>query len=210
MNANHTTKGEAMYRHIYGFIVMILAAAMLAACGSRDKEPAETALKAAEAAVNTAKAEVSKYLPDQAAALDAGLAAAREKFNKGDYKGALSDAQALSAKANELASAAAAKKAELSKAWEEVSTGMPKVMEAIKSRVDILSQSKKLPAGITAEKFAEAKAGLEEMTKQWTEATAASTGGNLSDALAKATAVKKKAAEVLTALNMPVPEALKS
>jgi predicted small lipoprotein YifL len=204
------TKGDAMHRHLSSFIALLLVATLLAACGSADKGPAETALKAAEAAVNTAKAEVSKYLPDQASALDAGLAAAREKFNKGDFKAALSDAQAVTAKANELASAAAAKKAELSKAWEEVSTGMPKVMEAIKSRVDILSQSKKLPAGISKEKFAEAKAGLEEITKQWTEATAASTSGNLADALAKAGAAKKKAAEVLVALNMPVPEALKS
>jgi hypothetical protein len=199
-----------MHRYVYNFVIMILAAALLAACGSPDKGPAETALKAAEAAVNTAKTEVSKYMPDQASALDSGLAAAREKFNKGDFKAALSDAQAVTAKANELASAVAAKKAELSKAWEEVSTGMPKVVEAIKSRVDILSQSKKLPAGMTAEKFAEAKAGLADITKQWTEATAASTSGNLTDALAKAAAVKKKAAEVLTALNMPVPEALKS
>jgi hypothetical protein len=199
-----------MHRHIYSFIVMILAAALLAACGSADKGPAETALKAAEAAVNTAKTEVSKYMPDQASALDAGLASARDKFNKGDFKAALSDAQAVSAKANELASSVAAKKAELSKAWQDISTGMPKVVEAIQSRVDILSQSKKLPAGMTAEKFAEAKAGLAEITKQWSEATAASTSGNLTDALAKATAVKKKAAEVLTALNMPVPEALKS
>jgi hypothetical protein len=203
-------KGETMHRYVYNFFIMILAAALLAACGSADKGPAETALKAAEAAVNTAKAEVSKYLPTQASALDSGLAAAREKFNKGDFKGALSDAQAVTAKANELASAAAAKKAELSKAWQEVSSGMPKVVEAIKSRVDILSQSKKLPAGITAEKFAEAKAGLAEINKQWTEATAASTGGNLTDALAKASVAKKKAAEVLAALNMPVPEALKS
>jgi len=199
-----------MHRHVYGFIVMILAATLIAACGSADKGPAETALKAAEAAVNAAKTEVSKYMPDQASALDGGLAAARDKFNKGDFKGALSDAQAVTAKANELVSAVAAKKAELSKAWQDISTGMPKVVEAIQSRVDILSQSKKLTAGVTAEKFAEAKAGLAEITKQWSEATAASTSGNLTDALAKATAVKKKAAEVLTALNMPVPEALKN
>ena len=199
-----------MHRHIYSFIIMILAATLIAGCGSPDKGPSETALKAAEAAVNTAKTEVSKYMPDQASALDSGLAAARDKFNKGDFKAALSDAQAVTAKANELANAVAAKKAELSKTWEEISTGMPKVVQAIQSRVDILSQAKKLPAGMTAEKFAEAKTGLAEITKQWSEATAASTSGNLTDALAKATAVKKKAAEVLTALNMPVPEALKS
>ena len=189
---------------------MLVVAILVAACGSADKGPAEAAIKAAEEAINAAKAEVSKYMPDQASSLDAGLAAAREKFNKGDFKGALSDAQALASKAKDMASAAAAKKAELTKTWQEMSDGMPKVMEAIKSRVDILSQSKKLPKGMTAEKLAEAKAGLAEITKQWSEATAASTSGNLTDALAKATAVKKKTAEVLTALNMPVPEALKS
>src|SRR5215467_7972236 len=203
-------KGEIMHRQLSSFFAMLLLAILVAACGSADKGPAEAAIKAAEEAINAAKAEVSKYMPDQASSLDAGLAAAREKFNKGDFKGALSDAQALASKANDMASAAAAKKAELTKTWEEMSTGMPKVVEAIKSRVDILSQSKKLPAGMTAEKLDEAKTGLAEITKQWTEATAASTSGNLTDALAKATAVKKKAAEVLTALNMPVPDALKS
>src|SRR5262245_64526052 len=112
-----------MHRHVYGFIVMIFAAAVLAACGSADKGPAETALKATEAAVNTAKTEVSKYMPDQASALDAGLTAARDKFNKGDFKGALSDAQGVTAKASELGSAVAAKKAELSKTWQEIKIG---------------------------------------------------------------------------------------
>jgi len=199
-----------MHRHAYSFILMILVATSLAACGSADKGPAEAAIKAAEEAVNAAKAEVSKYMPDEAKSLDAGLAAAREKLNKSDYKAALSEAQAVAGKAKDLVSAAAAKKTELSKAWQEMSAGMPKVVDAIKSRVDILSKSKKLPAGMTAEKLAEAKTGLAEITKQWTDATAASTGGNWMDAVAKGTAVKKKAAEVLTALNMPVPEALKS
>jgi hypothetical protein len=179
-------------------------------CGSGDKGPAETALKAAEEAINSAKAEVSKYMPDQASSLDSALAATREKFNKGDYKAVLSDAPALTSKAQELASAAAKKKAELTKSWEELSSGMPKVVEAIKSRVDILSQSKKLPAGMSAETLAQAKAGLSEINQQWTAATEASKGGNLMDAVAKASSVKVKAAEVLTLLKMPVPEALKS
>jgi hypothetical protein len=199
-----------MRRNIYNFVIMILTATLLAACGSSDKGPAETALKAAEEAINTAKGDVSKYMPDQASSLDSALAATREKLSKGDYKAVLSEAPALTSKAQELASAAAAKKAELTKSWEDMSAGLPRVVDAIKSRVDILSQSKKLPAGMTADKLAEAKSGLAEITQQWTAATEASKGGNLMDAIAKATAVKKKAAEVLTALNMPVPEALKS
>jgi hypothetical protein len=198
-----------MYRYVYNFYILILAAALLASCGSADKGPAEAALRGAEEAVNVAKADVAKYMPEQAKSLDVGLAAAREKFNKGDFKGALADAQAATAKAKEAASAAAKKKEELGKAWEELSTGMPKVVDAIKSRVDILSQSKKLPAGMSADTLAQAKAGLNEITQQWTAATEASKGGNLMDAVAKASSVKVKAAEVLTLLKMPVPEALK-
>ncbi len=199
-----------MRRNIYNFGIMILTAILLAACGSGDKGPAETALKAAEEAINTAKAEVSKYMPDQASSLDSALAATREKLNKGDYKAVLSEAPALTSKAQELASAAAAKKAELTKSWEGLSSGMPRVVEAIKSRVDILSQSKKLPAGMNADTLAQAKAGLSEITQQWTAATEASKSGNLMDAVTKASSVKVKAAEVLTLLKMPVPEALKS
>ena len=99
-----------MYRHVYSFIILILAATLLGACGAGDKGPAETALKAAEEAINTAKVEASKYMPDQAKALDSGLAAVREKLNKGDYKAVLSEAPALTSKAQEVASAAAKKK----------------------------------------------------------------------------------------------------
>ena len=199
-----------MYRNVYSFIILILAATLLGACGAGDKGPAETALKAAEEAINTAKVEASKYMPDQAKSLESGLVAVREKLNKGDYKAVLAEAPALTSKAQEIASAAAKKKAELTKSWEGLSSGMPRVVDAIKSRVDILSQSKKLPAGMSAETLAQAKAGLNEITQQWTAATEASKGGNLMDAVAKASSVKVKAAEVLTLLKMPVPEALKS
>lgn len=199
-----------MHRYVHSFVIMILAAALLTACGSRDKGPAETALKAAEEAINSMKGEASKYMPDQVNSLDSALAATREKLSKGDYKAVLSDAPALTSKAQEIASAAAAKKAELTKSWEGMSSGMPKVVETIRSRVDILSQSKKLPAGMSAETLAQAKAGLSEITQQWTAATEASKSGNLVDAMAKASSVKVKAAEVLTLLKMPVPEALKS
>lgn len=199
-----------MHRYFYNFISVILVAVLLAACGGADKTPAEAALKGAEEAVNAAKTEVSNYMPDQAKSLDTALAAAKEKFNKGDYKGTMTDAQALTSKAKELASAVAAKKQELAKTWEGLSRGLPKVVTAIESRVNTLSQSKKLPSGMTAETLAQAKAGLGEITQQWTAATSAASGGNLTDAVAKGNAVKVKAAEVLASLKMPVPDALKT
>ena len=190
-------------------VAVLVALLTMGGCAS-DKTPAEAALAAAEAAVNATATEASAYVPDQVKSLQAALASAKEKAGKGEYTQALNEAKALPDKAKEVSAAAAAKKAELAKTWENLSAGLPKVIDAIKGRVDILSQSKKLPANMTADKLASAKSGLGEITQQWTAAADAAKGGNLPDAIAKATSVKTKSAEVLTTLGMPVPDALKS
>ena len=197
-----------MRRYMRAFVPLGLVSALVAGCAS-DKGPAEAALRAAEEAITAAKGEAARYVPEQAKALETALAAAKDKLAKGDYRAALTEAQALPGKAKELAAAAAAKKAELTKAWEGVSAGMPRVVDAIKSRVDVLSQAKTLPATMTADKLGAAKTGLAELTQSWTAASEAFKGGNVPDALAKATAMKAKAAEVLGILGMPVPDALK-
>ena len=190
------------------FVGGLIATLTMTGCAT-DKGPAQAAIAAAETAVNSTLAEASKYVPDQAQSLQAGLTAAKEKFNKGDYAAAGTEAKAVADKAGQVATAASARKAELAKSWESLNAGMPKVVESIKSRVDILSQSKKLPANMTADKLAAAKSGLGEITQQWTAATEAYKGGDLADAIAKGSGVKAKAAEVMTTLGMPVPDALK-
>jgi hypothetical protein len=187
----------------------LAALVALSACAS-DKAPAEQAVKAAETAVASAKAEAAKWVPDQARSLDAALASVKDKFAKGDYKAVLAEAPALATQAQSVAAAAAAKKAELTKSWDEMSAGLPKMVEAVKSRVDILSKSKKLPANVTKEKFETAKADLAAATQGWTDAMAAYSGGNVADAVAKANTVKQKTVEALEALGMPVPPAAKS
>jgi hypothetical protein len=190
------------------WVAILVAVSAMAGCAT-DKGPAEAAIAAAEAAVNAAVGEASTYLPERAKSLQAGLAALKEKFSKGDYTAAMTDAKALTDRAKEVAAAASAKKAELAKTWENLSAGMPRVVETIKGRVEILSQSKKLPANMTKDKLASAKSGLGEITQEWTAATEAAKGGNLVDAIAKGTSVKAKAADVLTTLGMPVPDALR-
>jgi hypothetical protein len=105
--------------------------------------------------------------------------------------------------------AAAAKKAELAKQWADVSGGVPQMAEAIKSRVDILSQSKKLPAGLDKAKLDGVKAELATLNQTWTEASEAYKAGNFTDAIGKATTAKSKATEIMTALNMQLPAAAK-
>jgi hypothetical protein len=187
----------------------LVAALFLAACESADKAPAEAAIKAAEAALAPVKAEAGQYVPDQVKAAEDALQSARASFDKKEYKAALAGAQAIPAKAQEIGAAVAAKKAELTKTWESMSEGLPKMAEAIKKRVDILSQSRRLPAGLDKAKLDGAKAGLAALNQGWEEASAAFKAGSLADAVAKAEGAKAKAVEVMTALNMPIPAAAK-
>jgi soluble cytochrome b562 len=148
-----------------------------------------------------------KYVPDQVKGLEDGLKSAKDAFAKKDYKAALAAVKDIPAKAKDLAAAAAAKKGELTKAWEDMSGGLPKMVEAIKSRVDILSKSKKLPAGMDQAKFDGAKSGLTEITQMWDDAQKAFQGGNLADAVSKANTVKDKAAQIMDTLGMKAPAA---
>ncbi|MBS1127035.1 MAG: putative peptidoglycan binding protein [Nitrospirae bacterium] len=187
-------------------ILAVLFAFSLAACSS-GKAPAEQAIKAAEEAFNAAKGEAVKYVPDQAKAVEDALNAAKDSFAKKDYAAATSAATSVAAKAKDLVAAAAAKKDELTKGWEDLGGGLPKMLDAIKSRVDTLAKSRKLPANLDKAKFEGAQSGLAEVIKVWDEANNAYREGNLADAFAKATRVKEKAAEIMSTLGMEFPQA---
>jgi hypothetical protein len=81
------------------------------------------------------------------------------------------------------------------------------MVEAISKRVEILSKSRKLPAGLDKEKFESAKATLATVTQNWTEASDDFKAGNLMDAVSKATSVKERAVEIMNTLGMKAPEA---
>jgi len=178
-----------------------VACALALACSS-GKAPAEAALKLAEEAVSGARAEAEYLVPDDFKSLSDDLAAAKDAFAKGDYKGSLASAQSIQQKANDVLAKAKARKDELTTTWNSLSEGMPKMVEAIKSRVDILSQSKKLPKGLDAAQFTSAKDGLSAASATWAEAQAAQAAGNLTEAIAKANQVKDKATEVMGLLGM--------
>lgn len=188
-------------------ILIVVFGLFAASCGSSSKDAATAAIKVAEDAWNAAKGEVVKYVPDQAKSVEDAIKAAKESFDKGNFDAALASAKAIPDKVKELTAAAAAKKAQLAKSWEEMSGGLPKMLDAVKSRLSILSQSKKLPEGLDKAKLESAKGGYEAAAKMWDDAKAAFSGGNVADAVAKANAVKEKTVEAMKALNMQVPQA---
>jgi hypothetical protein len=193
-------------KRILSVVACLLFAVALAACSSQ-KAPAEQALKAAEEALNATKAEAMKYVPDQVKAVEEALKAAKDTFAKGDYAGATSAATAVTAQAKDLVSASAAKKAELTKDWEELNAGMPMTIFAIQSRVDALSNSKKLPKNLDEAKLESAKSDLAEVSKSWDEASKAYKEGSLADALAKGNGAREKAAQIMSSLGMSAPPA---
>jgi hypothetical protein len=79
---------------------------------------------------------------------------------------------------------------------------VPKMAEAIQSRVDVLSKARRLPKGLTPAEFDSAKAGFEEMKTSWTQATTAASTGNIVEAVSLGDAAKAKGTEVMTALGM--------
>jgi len=187
-------------------VLGVLACALAIGCGA-EKRAAQAAIQTAETAVSSAGDDVSKYAADQWKGITDSLAAAKDAFAKGDYKGAMAGISDIGKRVQDAQAAASTKKTELTNAWNDMSAGLPKMVDAIKSRVDILSASKKLPAGMTAATLDSAKQGLASATQTWTEAQDAYKSGNLTDAVAKATAVKDKAVEVMKALGMTPPPA---
>lgn len=189
-----------MQKQSWKFIAAMVCA-LAVACNS-GKAPAEAALKLAEEAVNGARAEAEPLVPDDFKSLSDDLAAAKEAFAKGDYKGALASAQSIQQRANDVMAKAKAKKDEFTAKWNEVAADVPKAVEAVKSRVDILSQSKKLPKGLDAAKLDSAKNDLAAATSAWGEATAAQAAGKWQEAMSKAQQAKDKAMAAMTSLGM--------
>ncbi len=192
-------------RALFAAIALSLCFGMVAC--STAKAPAEAAIKAAEDALAAARPEAAKFVPNELKGVEDALAAAKENFQKGEYQQALTDAQGLAGKVKDLASAAAAKKEEFTKSWADLSGGLPGVLDGISKRVEILSKSRRLPAGLDKEKFDSAKASLATVTQTWAQASSDFGAGNLADAVSKAKSVKEKAVEIMNTLGMKPPEA---
>ncbi len=196
-----------MRKRMSRIVLVLLGASLALACG-QDRKLAEAALKTAEDAVNAVSPDVGQYAADSWKGVTDSLAAAKEAFARKDYKAALDGANAIADKIKEATSVAMAKKGELTKSWSELSEGLPKMMDAIKSRVDILSASRRLPAGMDKTKLETVKTGLASATQTWSEASDAFKAGKLTDALAKANSVKDSAAQLMQSLGMSLPPAM--
>jgi len=190
------------------WLLATLAAALVVGCANH-KAPAEQAVAGAETDLAAVRDEAHKYVPDQLQAVDSQLAALKDSLAKGDYKAVVTGAPTLNSAIRSLKDAAEAKKADAEvalarakDAWGPLSAEVPKTVDAIESRVTALSKSHQLPKGLTKDGLASAKSGVDSLKSMWSEASDASASGDFTTAVAKAQAVKDKAAEIMKSLGM--------
>jgi hypothetical protein len=183
-------------------LAAIVPLALSVACTDAAKMPAEAAMKAAETAMGELKGDVAKLAPDQVKAAQDAFASAKDKIAKEDYKGALATAGEIPAQVKAAVAAAAAKKDELLKAWNEASGGLPKMVEAIKSRLGILAEAKKLPPGIDKAGLAKAQEGVAAIEGGLAKAAEQVKSGGFAEAIAQAKELKAKGAEIMKSIGM--------
>jgi hypothetical protein len=190
------------------WVLATLAAVIIAACANQ-RAPAQQAVTAAESALTNIRDMANRYAPDQLQAVDAQLNGVKDSLAKGDYKGVMAAMPALNtaisnlkdtATANQQQADAASAKAK--DAWGPLSSDVPKMVDAISSRVDILSKSRHLPRGVTKDTLTAAKSGLDSMKSAWSDASNAATSGDYTTAVSKGQAVKDQASQIMQSLGM--------
>jgi hypothetical protein len=191
-------------KRVRQYALIFLAGAMLAACANQ-REPAQKVINDIEAAVNAASADAAKYVPDQLIGVQTKLGDLKASFARGNYKYVVQAAPAVMSEAQGLASAAAAKKAEVAKElndrWTSLSSAVPGYMTAIQNRIDLLSKksNRKLAKGIDLDA---AKSALSDATSLWSKAQGAFGNGNMDEAVRAAKEVNTKLADLAMSLKM--------
>ena len=189
------------------YTLISVAALILAAC-SGQKEPAQKLISDVESVVTAASSEAAKYIPDQLADVQSRLGVLKASFAKQDYAAVVTSAPAVLSSAQELATAAAAKKDEVLKSlndsWSALAATVPAEVTAVQNRIDELGKksSKKLAAGIDLDA---AKASQDEAGSLWSKAQAAFAAGNLDEAVSTAKDVKAKIEAVAASLKLDLP-----
>lgn len=189
-----------------------LALAVAVAPGCSQKEPAQTALNAAESALAAVSDPAQKYVPKQYAAVKAELDAARRDFEDGKYLRAIDEVKDIPGKARELGAAATAARetlaAEIAVEWTRLQGELPDKLAALQARLDELGKARRLPQDLTQEALARIGGAAEIARIAWSEATAAEDAGNREGAVARALESEGLAGELMVELGMvPAPAA---
>lgn len=189
-------------------ILGLAAAVILAACTSQ-KDPAEQAVSKAEASLNEFRADAQQYAADQLKPVDESVNRLKENLAKQDYAAVvggapsvMSDIEALKSAVSTAKSDAEATLAAAQSEWNDLSASLPPMVEKLQAKVDQLSKTHRFPKGMDKAGFEAAKAGFEGLKTEWTEAGSEFASGQAANAVRKARSAKEKAEELIHKLEV--------
>ena len=186
-------------------IAALLAGLVLVACANLE-DPARKAMADADAAMQKIGPDAQKYVPDQYTSVSEQVADMKAAFDKKNYQAVLDAAPKVATSMKALASAAQAKKNEVTEAldtqWTSMAAAFPKSVSAVQAKVAELKKARKLPKGVTKDAVANADAQIAAVQQTWSDAQAAQGKGDLEDAVAKAKDADAKLTDVMNSLGM--------
>jgi hypothetical protein len=195
------------------FLPLLLGALLATGCapkGDPAEQAARTAIDQIDGAVEAAGVDAIKYLPGKVAAVKGQANQLKIMYYDKEYDGIAKAAPEILERAQSLATAAAAKKAEiaamLAKDWTELETGAPAALTAVEQHVDALLAAKTLPAGVDKSLLENAKIGIAELRSLWEKALAAKAAGDIEQAVTAGSHVERRAENLKAALT-PAPGA---
>lgn len=179
-------------------------AALAAACSQKD--PAASAISAAEDALTAVYEDAQKYIPERYAEVKAKLDDARKAFDEERYSDAIAAVKDVPAQAESLATEAAEAKQkfmdEMGAEWSRLSGSVPDLMGSIDARLGELGKMRRLPRGMDKKLLEEANAAAASAKSAWDEASADFTSGNLETAVDKARNVEAMARDLMARLGI--------
>jgi len=190
------------------FVALTAAALALTACANH-KDPAEKAIAQVESSLAEIRPEAEKYAPEKLQSLDESVATLKRGFGNKRYSDVLTAAPSVASAVTALKETVAKAKAESEEImaaaqaeWTDLSANVPPLVDAIQSRVDTLSKSRKLPKNVDKATFETIKTEFETVKTDWATATRDFTAGAAADAVRKARAARSKAEEIHARLGM--------
>ena len=193
----------------YKLILAVVAATLMAAGCSQQKQNATKVLEGVETKLATIKADAERYAPEGLKGIESQLERMHASIDNKEYNDVIAGAPQLSKAVDSLEKAVTSGKAHANAAlaaakseWKSLSAEVPKMVEDIQARVDELSKQKRLPWGLNKDEFAEAKSDFESMKTQWTEASSEYKSGKQTKAVEKARIAREMNEDIRKQLKM--------
>jgi hypothetical protein len=179
------------------WLPLLLAITLVPGCAFLNQRAATRAIADAEQAWAKIAQQAHNVVPDQAKAIEDGIAAAKSKFAT-DPAAALAEAKVANEKIRALAEELPGLQAKLEDQWKDLSTTVPNALAALKKKLDDVGEP---PAAMPERKqFDTIKATCAPLATRWEEARSLSASGKLADACAKGEDVKATAVQLIAEL----------